>query len=411
MKEASKNAPLALPSERSLIFLTGAIQFVNILDFMMVMPLGPDFARALNIPPSQIGLIGGAYTFAASISGLIAALFLDQFSRKRALLFFLLGLMSATFAGALVWDKASMLAVRLLAGTFGGPVTALALALIADYIPPQRRGAAIGKVMGGFAIASIVGVPFGLELAGRISWQAPFVSTGIVGVGIAVMAYFKLPYHPPFDNTKTMRQRARHLLSMLTWPLAQLSYAIMGLSMMAGFMIIPNIAAHVQMNLGYPRDQLGLLYFCGGAISFFSMRLAGKLADITSATMTATLFTTLLVITLLLGYICFPSPVPVLVLFVFFMVAMSGRNICAQTLSSKIPAPHQRGAFMSVQSAVSMLSSAAGAYYSSLILTEDGGKLLHMPEVGWSSLTFSLIVPVLFWTLERKIKRTGAAIH
>src|ERR1700723_2171713 len=92
----------AVPSERSLIFFVGAIQFVNILDFMMVMPLGPDFARALNIPASQIGLIGGAYTFAAAISGLIAALFLDQFARKRALLFFLFGLMSMTLAGALV---------------------------------------------------------------------------------------------------------------------------------------------------------------------------------------------------------------------------------------------------------------------------------------------------------------------
>jgi hypothetical protein len=36
--------------------------FVNVLDFMMVMPLGPDFAAALDIPTSHLGYIGGSYT-------------------------------------------------------------------------------------------------------------------------------------------------------------------------------------------------------------------------------------------------------------------------------------------------------------------------------------------------------------
>ena len=57
------------PSERQLVFLVGAVQFVNVLDFMMVMPLGPDFARALDIPVSRLGLVGGVYTAAAAVSG------------------------------------------------------------------------------------------------------------------------------------------------------------------------------------------------------------------------------------------------------------------------------------------------------------------------------------------------------
>lgn len=72
-------------SERSLLFLIGAVQFVNILDFMMVMPLGPDFARDLGIPTSQLGLIGGSYTAAAAVTGLLGAFFLDRFDRRSAL--------------------------------------------------------------------------------------------------------------------------------------------------------------------------------------------------------------------------------------------------------------------------------------------------------------------------------------
>ncbi|MBC7541845.1 MAG: MFS transporter, partial [Candidatus Sericytochromatia bacterium] len=58
--------------------MIAAVQFINILDFMMVMPLGPDFAKALAIPLAQLGIIGGSYTAAACVSGLIAATFLGR---------------------------------------------------------------------------------------------------------------------------------------------------------------------------------------------------------------------------------------------------------------------------------------------------------------------------------------------
>lgn len=65
--------PARFPSERSVVALVGAVQFVNILDFMMVMPMGPDFARALGIDQSKLGYIGGSYTAAASVSGLLGS--------------------------------------------------------------------------------------------------------------------------------------------------------------------------------------------------------------------------------------------------------------------------------------------------------------------------------------------------
>ena len=42
--------------ERAVVLLVAAVQFVNILDFVMVMPMGPDFAAALGIPASKLGL-------------------------------------------------------------------------------------------------------------------------------------------------------------------------------------------------------------------------------------------------------------------------------------------------------------------------------------------------------------------
>ncbi|HEY8946066.1 MAG TPA: MFS transporter, partial [Polyangiaceae bacterium] len=103
-------------SDRSLVVLLAAIQFVNVLDFMMVMPLGPDFAEALNIETSRLGWIGGSYTAAAAAAGLFSAGWLDRFDRRRALLVALLGLSVGTAAGGLANGLETLIAARALAG-------------------------------------------------------------------------------------------------------------------------------------------------------------------------------------------------------------------------------------------------------------------------------------------------------
>ncbi|MBP7253542.1 MAG: MFS transporter, partial [Alphaproteobacteria bacterium] len=87
-------------NESRVILIAALIQFVNITDFMMVMPLGPDFAKALSIPVDKIGVIAGSYTLAAALFGVVAALFLDRFQRRRAILICLAGLIAATALGA-----------------------------------------------------------------------------------------------------------------------------------------------------------------------------------------------------------------------------------------------------------------------------------------------------------------------
>ena len=60
-------------SEREVVFLVGLAQFVNILDFMIVLPLGPDYARELGIATANLGIVGGSYTAAAAVAASAAA--------------------------------------------------------------------------------------------------------------------------------------------------------------------------------------------------------------------------------------------------------------------------------------------------------------------------------------------------
>ena len=277
---APATPPVAPLSEARLLLLLGAVQFVNVVDFVMVLPLGPDFARALAIPTHQLGLVAGSYTASAAIAGLVAASFLDRFDRRRALLLTMLGLVSGTAAGGFAIGLDSMLLARVLAGMFGGPATSLAMSILSDAIPPERRGRALGKVMGAFSVASVVGVPAGLELARLGGWRLPFFVIATLGLAVALGVWALMPpMRAHLRAAGDRRAPARPVLVFLRDRVVLLSLLGTAVAMAGSFSIISNLSAFVQFNLGYPRDGLGVLYMAGGGVSFFSMRLAGRAVD------------------------------------------------------------------------------------------------------------------------------------
>ena len=78
--------PLDPARERLLLLTLAGIQFAHILDFMVMMPLGPILMREFAIGTHEFGLLVSSYTFSAAFSGVLAATFVDRFERKRLLL-------------------------------------------------------------------------------------------------------------------------------------------------------------------------------------------------------------------------------------------------------------------------------------------------------------------------------------
>lgn len=389
-------------SETKFIWLIASIQFINILDFMMVMPLGPDFASALQIHPNQLGWIGGSYTAAAAIAGLFAAQFLDQLERKKALIITLLGLFLMTGLGALAFNFYSLLTTRILAGSFGGPATALTMAMVADVIPSEKRGNALGKIMGAFSVAAIIGVPFGLELSQWFHWRMPFLTIAVAGMIITGFAHLLLPsFTSHLQTNQGQWFNARKIQQILTNKLYVLSLLTNASAMMAGFMIIPNIAAYVQSNLHYPREKLGTLYMAGGLVTFFTLRLVGPLIDRIPIFYTTALAALLVCSALWIGFIHEPPSQLLLIIFMIFMCGMSMRNVSMHTLASKVPSLYDRASYMAVMSSVQHSASAIGAFLASMILsTSHNATLKHMPLVASLAMGITLIHPFLSTWVE-----------
>ncbi|HEY0093951.1 MAG TPA: MFS transporter [Archangium sp.] len=389
-------------SERVVVFLIGAVQFINILDFVMVMPLGPDFAAGLGIATSHIGTIGAAYTAAGCVAGVAGSYFLDRFDRRKALAVAMLGLVVATAAGGFATGLTSLLVARALAGLFGGPATSLSMSIIADLIPAERRGRAMGAVMGAFSVASVLGIPLALKLAGWAGWRMPFFAVAALGLLLVAGAIFYLP--PMRGHLERQKGPAVSVRQLFTRTDVLLSYAMTSLLNVAGFVIIPNISGYVQHNLGYPRDELELIYFVGGLVSFVTLRAAGKAVDALGSFRVGTVGSVLFIGTLYISFIHLPAGVPLVAVFACFFLSNGVRNVAYSTLTSRVPEQAIRARFMSFQSAVQHLGAAAGASLSSKLLTDlPGGQLGGMNRVVLVSMALTLVAPTMFFLVERRV--------
>lgn len=395
--------------ERKVILLVALVQLVNVLDFVMVMPLGRDFARALDIDESRLGLVGGSYTLAAAIAGLAGARFLDRFDRRKALTVTMLGLIVATAAGGLAQGLPSMMAARIVAGAFGGPATSLSLAIVADVVPPERRGRAMGVVMAAFSIASVLGIPAGLYAAELGSWRTPFFALAVLGLGVTIYAARALP--PLRVHLEGGPRIATSTWALVRRPDMAMTLAAAAAMTLSVFMIVPYVRSFLQNNHHYPEDRIKYLYLVGGIASFAVVRMTGLAVDRIGSTPIAALGTALVSACLVIGFLPADPVVPVMIVFTTFMCTASLRGVPLSALSSKLPAPHERAQYMSLQSAVQHLASSTGAITASQILTTvDDGRLVHIDVVVLLSIGLALMMPLLLWRVERRVKSRAALL-
>ncbi len=82
--------------ERLILVILAAVQFTSIVDFMIVMPLGPQLMRTLGIGPTEVGLIVSSYTFAAGAASLLASSIVDRFARRSTFMILYAGFLLGT---------------------------------------------------------------------------------------------------------------------------------------------------------------------------------------------------------------------------------------------------------------------------------------------------------------------------
>ncbi|MFP5519467.1 MAG: MFS transporter [Bdellovibrionia bacterium] len=385
--------------EKFLLFILAAVNFSHIVDFMIMMPLGPALMRIFDINTSQFGLLVSAYTFTAGLSGFLASFFIDRFDRKKALQFFFFGFSIGTIACAFSPTYEILLTTRSLTGFFGGVLGSLVMSIVSDQIEYSRRGSAMGIIMSAFSLASILGVPFSLYLANQFDWHAPFLFLGVASVAVSAVIFLGLPpMHSHLHHLGHEKPSAfATLKSIANNRNQQLALLFMATMVFGHFAIIPFLSPSMVMNVGLTEAQLPLIYLVGGGFSIFTGPLIGRMADRFGKHRVYFVSGLVVLIPILLITHLGPSSIYwALSIVAFFFVASGGRMIPASAMVSSTVLPQQRGSFMSLVSSVQNLCSAAASYVAGMLVSKSStGQLLNYERVGYFAVAFSLVAVYL----------------
>src|SRR5262245_27616243 len=266
-RAAPTEAASAGPRELPLLLTLAAVQFTHIVDFMIMMPLGPQFMRLFSIGPQSFGLLVSAYTFAAAVSGFVAAFLIDRFDRGRALLGLYGGFIVATASCGFATDYAWLLAARVVAGAFGGVLGGLVFAIVADLVPYSRRATATAVVAAAFSLSAIAGVPLSLWIAAHYSWRTPFIALATLSVLIGCAAARLIPPLAAHVDDGPMRSPVEQLKAIFGEPSHRDAFAFMFVLICSVFLVVPFTAAYNVANVGITEAEIAIIYLAGGATS------------------------------------------------------------------------------------------------------------------------------------------------
>ena len=380
------------------IVILAMTQFTVVLDFMVMSPLGDILKKSLDLTPSEFSFVVAAYAFSAGISGFLTAGFADRFDRKKLLLFFYVGFILGTLLCGLVNSYTTLVLARVITGIFGGVISSISMAIIADVFLANQRGRVIGYLQMGFGVSQVMGIPISLVLANVWGWQSPFFMIVVLAGLIWLTALLKMK---PITEHLAIQEKENpliHLWKTIKNRKYRLGFLATAFMSLGGWMMMPWGSVYSINNLKVTEAQLPLLFLVGGVTTLIIMPIIGKMADRYDR-MGLFMFACLLMVIAVLVY-CNLGIYPFWVVVVVNMVMMIGimsRMVPANALIMALPELHDRGSFMSINSSLQQLSGGIAASVSGVIVVQQdkNSPLDHFDILGYV-VVLIIVLNILF---------------
>ena len=168
-----------------LLLLTLSIAAVGI-QALMLSPLLTDIAAGLGTGPKEIGFAAAAYGAGVAAAALIAAPQLGRWPKRGAIRIAFVVLAAALALCGLAWDWRVLAAAQLMAGLASGVIIPATYALTGDIAAPEKRSQSVGKVLFGWSVAMVGGVPLAAVLSAFAGWRGTFFIVAGAAVAMSI---------------------------------------------------------------------------------------------------------------------------------------------------------------------------------------------------------------------------------
>lgn len=407
MSKSPKEKLTFSPYQKLVVFILALTQFTVVLDFMVMSPLGDLLIKSMKITPAQFSIVVSSYAFSAGISGFLTASFADKFDRKKLLLFFYFGFIIGTLLCGLVNSYGLLVFARIFTGIFGGVISSISMAIVADIFDFNQRGRVMGFLQMGFGISQILGIPISLYFANHWGWQAPFYM--IVGLALLISLAGLFFLKPVTAHLALQKDNAMlHLWKTIQNKDYRIGFIATAFLSLGGYLMMPWGSAFSVNNLHVSQEQLPILFMITGISTLAIMPVIGWLSDKINKFNLFALASVWMVVTVIVYTHLTPVPFWIVIAVnVLMMIGIMARMVPSQALTASVPEMKDRGAFMSVNSSLQQMAGGFAAMLGGMIVLQknETSPLERFDILGYVVLTAIIINILLTYRVSKMIER------
>lgn len=164
------------------------------------------FSPDLGIDEPTAGHVISAYALGVVVGAPCIAVLSARMSRRTLLMLLMSVFALANGLSALAPTYRWMLAFRFLSGLPHGAYFGIAALVATSLVPAAQRTQAVGRVLLGLAVSTIVGVPLANSVGQAVGWRWAFGLVAILAVTCAGLVALLAPHDVPERGASPMRE-------------------------------------------------------------------------------------------------------------------------------------------------------------------------------------------------------------
>jgi MFS family permease len=183
-----RHTPLLPPSARAastIFWLLTAINFLNYLDRIVFVAVGPDLKAAFHLDNGQVGITASAFLLVYTLAALPLGLLADRGSRTKIIAVGVALWSLATWYTAIAHTFVELFIGRAVLGIGEASYVPAGAALLAAYFPLARRAEVLSRWGASTLVGTAVGFVAGGVIAQHLGWRFAFVLCGPPGLVLA----------------------------------------------------------------------------------------------------------------------------------------------------------------------------------------------------------------------------------
>ncbi|EJF88920.1 MFS transporter [Bartonella tamiae] len=192
-------------------FSIGTAEFV-------AMGLQPEMAVSTNVDIPTAGQYISAYALGVVVGAPVLAVATAKLSRKFVLIALMLCYALFNAASAFATNFDALVTLRFISGLPHGIYFGVAAIAAASMVEVKQRAKAVGSVVLGLTVATVVGAPLATWIGQQIGWESAFIIVGGIALLTALLIWRFLPYMPtaigasPLTELGALKQKQVWLL-------------------------------------------------------------------------------------------------------------------------------------------------------------------------------------------------------